>query len=815
MLIMSDLLITIDSPASKKNGFIILETYYTKKVDSNKSGKFKGGSISSADIYNGIHVNNCDQNYIAELFSRECKRLSENSYYITVSSLNNVIKNLCAYKMIFLDNPDRSLVQVGGVIEQKVAKKAKYNYVFGDVSFYWYTDCSIFLAESKNSRTIIKQIEPVPHMYYSKEEQVYNLYFSYNGERIAFLEKKLSIMSGGMIYLRNYTFEQVVAESILKERFTKLAGSRFIYSGHKNKRDLNILLSSKNIVLDEDNNTIIPDIKVTKGDAGWFDIDLSYNVDGKVFDLASKIQLFTSHDEIEMEDKTILLPDSIIQAREYLSIVGNRLRINQNHIFELLRIIYDSDSDISEYFSYSDVYLTLPDYVTSAAYPYQIEGIKWLKFLFLNHFGGCLADDMGLGKTFQVIAFLEEQKVKNTVEKVLIIVPKSLLINWEREFKKFESSYRVNIYHGDKRNDFDFGSSDIIITTYNTAYLDLEKLNERKYSVVIFDEIQTIKNYKSITSDAMKQIISDMKIGLSGTPMENSISELWNIMDIINPNMFYSHSAFMRRYSERNYDELRSILNMFILRRMKKDVLQELPQKTEQIIYCDMGQEQRQLYAGISYAVKKAIMNLKAFAAPVVLKGLTLLRECCCHPLLLNEETNIERISDSCKYDALELLINDLVESGHKILLFSNYTSMLHIIQEELKKNERYKDIIYYLDGKTKNRIDVVNSFESADEGIFLISIKAGGVGLNLISAQDVIIYDPWWNPFVEQQAIDRAYRIGQDKSVTVYKLVAANTIEERIVDMQKEKEHDFDELINGISTDKNIDLKDIIELLQ
>lgn len=814
MLIMSELMITINSSASKRNGFLIIETYYTKKVDSNKAGKFKGGVISSADIYSSMPIENCNLSDIASLFKEECQRLSENAYYVTVSSLNKIIDKLRPYKMIFLDNPDKSLILVENTVSQKPIKKAKHSYAFGGVSLCWYADCTLHIEESA-SRTVIKQIVPVPHMQYSKEDQVYSLYFSYNGENIAFPDKKLSVVQGDMILLRNYTYEQGIGEEILREKFTKLAGSRFIYSGHRNKKDMVSLLSSKNVVLDDDENTIIPDIKITKSESGWFEIDLSYNVDGEVFDLASKIQLFSSQDEIEDDDKKILLPDSIIQAREYLSIVGNKLRINQNHIFELLHIIYDSNSDISEFFSYDDVALALPNYVTSAAYPYQLEGIKWLKFLFLNHFGGCLADDMGLGKTFQIISFLEDKEVKSNITKVLIIVPKSLLTNWKKEFSKFKSGYRVGIYHGDKRNDFDFDNTDVIITTYNTAYLDLKKLNELSYSLVVFDEIQTIKNHKSITSDAMKQIRSDIKIGLSGTPMENSISELWNIMDVLNPNVFYSHSAFMRRYSGKNYDELKSILNLFILRRMKKDVLKELPQKTEQIIYCDMEQEQRKLYTGINVAVKKAIMSLKAFAAPVVLKGLTLLRECCCHPLLLNDETNVDKVSESCKLDALDLLVDNLVGSGHKILIFSNYTSMLHLIQEELEKNKHYKKIIYYLDGKTKDRINVVNQFESADEGIFLISIKAGGVGLNLVSAQDVIIYDPWWNPFVEQQAVDRAYRIGQDKPVTVYKLVAANTIEERIVEMQKNKEQDFDELINGISTDKNIDLKDILELLQ
>ena len=812
---MSDLLITINSSASKRNGFIILETYYTKKVDSNKSGKFKGGSITAADIYNGMPVNNCELSFISEIFSEECIRVSENAYYVNALALSRIINKLSKYKMIFLDNPDKTLVLVSSVVSIMPAGKAKHQVSIDNLTLLWYADGSICISERENDINIVKQIVPVSHLQYSKEEQVYSLYFNYNGENIAYFTKKQSVRVGNLILLRNYLFEQTIVENLLKEKFTKLAGNRFYYSGHRNKKDIKEILSLKSIVLDSDDSLIIPDIKVTKSQGGWFELDLSYVVDGETVDLASQIQLFSSHDEIELDNKTVMLPESIIQAREYLSIEGNKLRINQNHIFELLQIIYDSNSNISDFFSYNDVKLNISDYISMTAYPYQLEGIKWLKFLYLNHLGGCLADDMGLGKTFQVISFLEDKEVKNKINKILIIVPKSLLTNWEKEFIKFNSSYIVGIYHGDKRKDFDFENTDVIITTYNTAYLELKNLNEISYSVVVFDEIQTIKNHKSITSDAMRHISSDMKIGLSGTPMENNISELWNIMDILNPNVFYSHSAFLRRYNGKNYDELKNILNLFILRRMKKNVLHELPEKYEQIIYCDMGQKQRKLYTGINIAVKDAIMSLKAFAAPVVLKGLTLLRECCCHPLLLNEETNVEMVSESCKLDALELLVDNLVESEHKILIFSNYTSMLHLIKENLERNERYKDIIYYLDGKTKNRLDVVGKFEDANEGIFLISIKAGGVGLNLVSAQDVIIYDPWWNPFVEQQAIDRAYRIGQDKSVTVYKLVAANTIEERIVEMQKNKEQEFDELINGISTDKNFDLNDIIELLQ
>ena len=378
---MSDLMITINSSASKRNGFLIIETYYTKKVDSNKSGKFKGGVISSADIYSNIPIENCCLGDIDALFKEECQRLSENAYYVTASALKRIMDKLRPYRMVFLDNPDKSLILVEDTVSQKPAKKAKHNYTIGGTLLCWYADCTLYIEDGSVSRTIIKQIVPVPHMQYSKEDQVYSLYFSYNGENIPFLDKKLSVTNGDMILLRNYSYEQEIGEGILKDRFTKLAGSRFIYSGHKNKRDLNALLSSKSIVLDDDENTIIPDIKVTKNESSWFEIDLSYQVNGEVFDLASKIQLFSSQDEIEDDDKKILLPDSIIQAREYLSVIGNKLRIDQNHIFELLHIIYDSNSDISDFFSYSDIALALPDHVTSAAYPYQLEGIKWLKLL--------------------------------------------------------------------------------------------------------------------------------------------------------------------------------------------------------------------------------------------------------------------------------------------------------------------------------------------------------------------------------------------------------------------------------------------------
>lgn len=811
---MSDLLITVNASSLKKNKFLVLETYYTAKVEANKSGRFKGGSITPADLSNVIPVSNCDIKNICNLLNKQCYRLSNNGYYVSVESLKKLVLDLNKNKMVFLDNTDKSLVLIEKIIKIRPRKKVKNSYKAGSISMEWYSDCSLYIEETAPSIKLLK-CETTSKLQYSLKESVYYLQFYYNGIAVEYMEKRPSIQLDDKTYLRNYSFETNVYETLMKENFTKLSRSKFAYSGHKNKIDLKNFLATKNILVTYDENMIIPKIKINRNKDGWFDIDLSYDNNGETFDLASKINLFSEDGTIEIDGETILLPESILQAREYLLLDENKLKLNQNHIFEILRIAYDSNNTIDDLFSYNDINLNLSEEIKNTAFPYQINGIKWLKFLYLNNLGGCLADDMGLGKTFQIISFLQDKEVKQSIKKVLIVVPKSLLTNWKKEFTKFHSDYNVEIYHGDTRKKFNFAKTDVIITTYNTAYLDLRVLNEQNYSLVVFDEIQYVKNRNGITSKAMKQINSKVKIGLSGTPMENSISELWNIMDILNQNVFYSHEAFLKRYKGKNYDELKTILNLFILRRMKKDVLNELPDKTEEIIYCDMGDEQRKLYSAIKIAVKQAILNMKSFVAPLILKELTLLRECCCHPLLLNSETNVDKIDESCKLDALNMLVENLVDSNHKILIFSNYTSMLKLIRKELSKSDKYNNIIYYLDGKTKDRAELIERFEKADKGIFLISIKAGGTGLNLVSAQDVIIYDPWWNPFVEQQAIDRAYRIGQKNPVTVYKLITADTLEERIIEMQQEKMKDFDNLINGVSVDKNINLNDILNLLK
>lgn len=799
---MDELLITLDAINSKKNGFLLLETYLAE-VRINKRGKYTGGRISPIDISNTIEVNNCHYDDLQCFFKNHCYQVSQNGYYISFPDLKEFIDEIGNKNILFLDNADKSMFVITKLSVHGRSFKHKYSYTIANHDINYCGNGILEVSSLEESNVQIMRITPKAVIIYNKEADEYSLIFDYHGKEIANNDKAYSFSMDSYIILRNYIYETEVYRELLNQGFVKLRKEKFIFHGTNLDVDK---LSQKNISVGTDTKYNLPQITVTKRNSEWFQIDITLDLNGKLIDLASKINLFSTKLTNEVR-----LPNSILQAENEFIYEDGKLLLNKHHLYKLLRIIYDSSSDISEIFDYREIALDLPESIEKLAYPYQIEGIRWLKFLIQNKIGGCLADDMGLGKTFQVISILEDRDVRNVIDKILIVVPKSLISNWKKEFEKFLSSYKVTIYHGENRDISKIENNNIIISTYSTVYLDIELIKNYLFSIVVFDEIQNVKNHKSATSNAMKTINAEIKIGLSGTPMENNISELWNIMDILNPGLFPARSIFLSRYNNKKYDELKKILDVFILRRLKKDVLSQLPEKKEQIVYCDMDKAQHDLYNAISLAIKTEMMRLGSFSSAVVLKGLLLLRECCCHPELLGESSNPLKIKESCKIDTLKLLVAELVEAKHKILIFSQFTRMLDIIKKALNK---YSNITFYLDGNTKNRSELVNEFETAKEGIFLISIKAGGVGLNLVSAQDVIIFDPWWNPFVEEQAIDRTYRIGQQNNVSVYKLITTNTIEERIVEMQKEKYLEFEQLINGISGDKQIDLKQIYDLL-
>lgn len=439
--------------------------------------------------------------------------------------------------------------------------------------------------------------------------------------------------------------------------------------------------------------------------------------------------------------------------------------------------------------------------------PYQKEGLRWLNFLDDFKLGGCLADDMGLGKTLQIISFIKHLKSK-TKSKIphLIIVPTSLIFNWNEEVKKFCPSLKVFTLSGGNRtkDTSEFKNYDIIITTYGIAINDIVYLKKYQFNYIILDESQTIKNPISKRFKAVRLLKATNRLVLTGTPIENNTFDLYAQMTFVNPGLLGGMTHFKKEYAtaiDKNKDkevanELKDLIDPFLLRRTKKQVAKELPPKTEQFLYCTMGKEQRKLYETYKNKYKDYLLGKMeddglGKSKLYVLEGLTKLRQICDSPSLLNDDEVYT--NESVKIDELIRHITDKT-NNHKILIFSQFVKMLGLLKTRLNE----LGIVYeYLDGKTKNRQEKVDNFQNNDAiRVFLISLKAGGTGLNLTAADYVYIVDPWWNPAVEAQAIDRCYRIGQQKNVTAFKMICKDTIEEKIVVHQQNKKEVSDDLI-------------------
>ncbi|MGV1070384.1 DEAD/DEAH box helicase [Clostridium perfringens] len=474
----------------------------------------------------------------------------------------------------------------------------------------------------------------------------------------------------------------------------------------------------------------------------------------------------------------------------------------------------------------------VPKALNAELRPYQKEGFKWINEITYLGFGGVLADDMGLGKTLQIIAFLLSQKKSKSI----VVVPTSVIYNWMDEFEKFAPSIKVGLVHGSKSKrdrvlrDFKRGIGikaeeenlkekyyekyDVLLTTYGTLKNDEKAYENLSFDYCIIDEAQNIKNPAAQATLSVKNIKSRCNIALTGTPIENNLMELWSIFDFVMPGYLFTKDRFRERFilDESNLSELKSLITPFILRRLKEDVLSELPEKLEKKYLVEMKGKQKQLYSFYVKAIKNELNGNKVYEKSGKNKinlfaYLTKLREICLDPSLVVPDYK----GESSKLTVVKEIVKDASESGKKILLFSQFTSVLKKIEKDFKK----EDISYlYLDGGTsaKERVERVKKFnEDSNIKVFLISLKAGGVGLNLTSASVVIHFDPWWNPAVEDQATDRVHRFGQENKVEVIKLVAKDTIEEKIVLMQEDKR----ELIQSLMDGKTMDGKGLKRLTE
>ncbi len=482
----------------------------------------------------------------------------------------------------------------------------------------------------------------------------------------------------------------------------------------------------------------------------------------------------------------------------------SNITINLDNDF---REIVKSIKDIDE------VKFEEPEELKGVLRSYQKTGFSWLKTLEKYGFGGILADDMGLGKTVQIIALLLDEK-KRTGKTSIVVCPSSLYINWEKEINRFSNNIKTLIISGNAEQRENLIKSitdyDVVITSYDLLKRDIEQYKDINFKYVIADEAQYIKNNNTKNAKALKEIKSEVRFALTGTPIENSLAELWSIFDFIMPGYLYTYKKFkdefetviIKENDNATMEKLQRLVAPFVLRRIKKEVLKELPDKTEQIMYSKMDEEQQKLYNSyLALAKVKMKQEIESYGFEKskfkILSLITRLRQICCHPQLFLEDYN----GESAKLNQCLEIIEGAIAAKHKILLFSGFTSMFDILTKELEK----RGIEYsMLTGQTKvdTRIEMVDEFNKDDNiKVFLISLKAGGTGLNLTGADMVIHFDPWWNLSAQNQATDRAYRIGQRNNVQVFKLISENSIEEKIQKLQERKQDLTDSVIKSGET--------------
>jgi len=611
--------------------------------------------------------------------------------------------------------------------------------------------------------------------------------------------------------------------------------SQLIFSGEENIEKLKTVIfelsePSWNIELsDELKNEFIyrvelnPVIKPRISDKiNWFEYDVYYNYQDISLTHSELKKFFNKNEKfLKLEDGRLLYfenkssfkeIDKIIELSEKTSSESHKLSIyNLPFIYQLANvqsgIKISGDKYLESMFSnilkrkIKDKTI-LPFFLKPIMRSYQKAGFHWLKMLEYYNFSGILADDMGLGKTIQAISVLSD----NSGDSVnLVICPKTLLFNWAEEIKKFNKNMHFMIYEGSQKERkliLENLNVNILIASYSIIQNDLEQLQEINFDYIILDEAQHIKNSAALRTKAVKKLSGKHKIALSGTPVENNPTELWSIFDFLMPGYLPTIKQLRKSFSDiddverKILERLKMMVTPFILRRKKSEVLIELPDKQEQLVYAKMSELQEKMYLQLLEVVKKDLShqnNQNKGDFLHILAALTKLRQLCNHPHLLDNDIK-QDFAFSGKTELLQEIIQDAVESGKKILVFSQFVGMLQILKKMMQK---LKIQFEYMDGSSRNRHKIIDNFNNNNlVRVFLISLKTGGYGLNLTAADTVIIVDPWWNPMGENQAIDRAHRIGQTKKVNVYKIITKGTVEEKILDLQYEKKEMFNQLI-------------------
>lgn len=703
-------------------------------------------------------------------------------------------------------------------------------------------------VESDFYKSKLINVQPIKRIYLEENEGnlIFRLCFLYDEYEVPFNSrtKNSSFLKDNIIITikRNNEFEELARKEItslyVKEIQEGVFSPRknpidFLFKNIPYLRELNYEIFGEADLKNLKVNVSSPRVSISVSSGiDWFNLEGNVqfgDTSVSFIDLISFIKQKKNY--IQLSDGSIgLLPEKWIKKlRRFLSfteIENDKIKLSHTHTLAIPELLSDADEaqtddsfneKLKQLSSFSSIKeKELPKNFVGELRDYQKFGFNWFYFLQENNFGGILADDMGLGKTVQVLALLLNEKQNNIKEPNLIIVPTSVVFNWINEAAKFTPSLKILNHTGQERikeNNFHFNGYDIILTSYPILLRDIEQFSEIKFHYIILDESQKIKNPLSETAKATRLLKGKYKLCLTGTPIENNLYELWSQFSFLNPGMFGSLNSFRENFvnpiqkynDEETADFLRRMIYPFILRRTKDIVAKELPPKEEIIQYCEMTNEQEQFYDIYREKIKNEIMEeIKEKginkSGIKIIEGLLRLRQICNHPHLVDKTYK----NKSGKFEEFKEKIVEIVDENHKVLIFSQFVQMLELIRKFL---DRAKIQYEYLTGSTKDRESVVNNFQNnKDIKVFLISLKAGGFGLNLTAADYVFHYDPWWNPAVEMQATDRTHRIGQTQNIFVYKFITKNTVEDKILLLQEKKR----KLVENIITKETGILKNL-----
>lgn len=708
----------------------------------------------------------------------------------------------------------------------------------------YYVDApSSLLAESLT-------IEPMPQVLFREVDEKFLLLqprFDYNGTVVNFDNNPENIMQASadgrwVVIERNLTLEKKFFDSLrpLHPQFQKPTLSTFFYLPFKDTMRGNWFTETVSALLADDilvqgvqelkthrHNTNKPKWSISAGSGtDWFDMEVVVSFGAEIIPIHSiRSTLLKGQNMVTLSDGTFgMLPQEFVKQYGPVIKMSREQKDGKLRLSKLLYTLIEElpeqerSEDVAEEIKHKKRQLerigsiesVQPGQAISATLrPYQVSGFQWFCMLDELGWGGCLADDMGLGKTLQAIAFLQYLQGKYKAATHLVICPTSLIYNWESELEKFCPSLRYHIYYGTDRTltEEQFRKNDVIISSYGTIRNDVAVLRQFGWHYIFLDESQAIKNPDSLTAAALQLLTSKNRMILSGTPVQNNTFDLFAQFNFLNPGLLGTRDFFKKEFAnpiDKENDavksaQLRKLIYPFLLRRNKEQVAKDLPDKTETVIWCTMGREQKAVYEQYKNSVRLALLEKieevgMAKAGMDLLQGLLRLRQICDSPVLLKDDRI--KTKKSAKIDELMREIEENA-GGHKMLIFSQFTEMLHLIEDHLRRDA----LPYtYLDGSTPadQRQEAVERFqEDPTIRVFLISLKAGGVGLNLTAADYVYIVDPWWNPAAEQQAIDRTHRIGQVNKVFAYKMICKDTVEEKILLLQQKKKQLASDLIS------------------